>query len=95
MDKIENSSVKLFLTSGITLTATDKETIMIPNDYGYYYECDLDDFYEYLEFKLNSNLSVKFNMNIENELKDGEVQVVNHSYNIPYDRISWIMREQV
>lgn len=95
MDKIENSSVKLFLTSGITLTATDKDTITMPNDYGYDYECDLDEFYEHLEMKLDNKMSVKFDMSIDNELKDGEVQVITHSYNIPYDRISWVMREQV
>lgn len=93
---IKETSLKIFLTSGVTLTVKENETIQ-------YAELEEKPSLHELGVKINDSIknkeNVVFNVIIPhkytNEKGKEKTQEVKHYYNIPYDRISWFMLEEV
>lgn len=92
---IKDSSFKIFLSNGITLTVKVNENIIINNIGGNTFK----DLYNYVKLKIQNNECVEFGVEIEHEYKDekGKVkkQNINHKYFIPSEKITWYMIEEV
>ena len=94
-NKVKKSTLKLFLTSGVTLTVGEDEKITDVNgvELNLYALCDL------INKVLTDKATLKFNAVLKHPYKDekgkDKNQEVKHFYNIPSDRISWFMIEEV
>lgn len=93
--KIENSSLKIFLTSGVTITVNDDEEIK--NIDGA--EMDLGNLATLINDALEDKEALEFCAKIKHPYKNEEgkeeVQKVKHYYYIPYEKISWYIIEEV
>lgn len=94
--KITKTTLKIFLTSGVTLTVGDDEKLDIlntdvaPNIYGLSAEIDNC---------ITEKRPLIFNAVIKHPYKDekgkDKNQDIKHFYHIPHERISWFMIEEV
>lgn len=75
-----STKLKLFLTSGLTLSVDNEDTI--------HYEGRLVDVHELFEGIKKEKYMIEFNVELEHEGK-----LVHHDYAIPHDRLSWAMVE--
>lgn len=90
---VKKTTLKLFLTSGITLTVGEDEKITVNHE-----ECDLSYLAEYIRECVLVKHMLEFTAVIDHTYVDGEetkVQKVTHHYCIPVDKISWFMIEEV
>lgn len=81
---VKESCCKIFLTSGITLTVSEKSDIIIDNF------VDIHLLMEHIKNCMEKKQIIEFKVVIKEDL-----QVVRHKYAIPYDRISWYMIEEI
>lgn len=81
-------SLKLFLTSGVTLTVNGDEDIFIHDS-----EADVYELYEHVSQLMSEDFNepVEFTVHLE----DKEDNKYVHHYNVPVNRISWFMIEEV
>lgn len=93
--KVENSSLKIFLTNGVTLTVKDDEEIKNIDNM----EMDLVELSTLIENALEDKEPLEFWAKIKhpykNEKGKEEIQEVEHYYYVPYEKISWYMIEEV
>ncbi len=93
--KLEKTSLKIFLTSGVTLTVSEDEKVMDMDEK----EMDLFALSELIEDALENKSTLEFVAVINHPYVDEEDkeqnQEVKHYYNIPSERISWFMIEEV
>lgn len=94
---IENTTLKIFLTSGVTLTVSNREKIIIDK-----ISATLDDLYDYIDTRLQEkHAPIEFQVEIDHTYMSEEKtpkklhQEVKHYYNIPYDKVSWFLIEEV
>ena len=93
--KVEQSSFKIFLTSGITLTVKSDELIQTIDGSE---QLDLFSLNKLVEECIKNKKDIRFSIKMINtyDTEDGkEEQNIYHYYHIPYDRISWFMIEEV
>ena len=88
--KIEQTSLKLFLTNGVTLTVKDDEKIMLANK-----EITLADLGELIESCMEDKEVLIFNVTMKHKYDDEKFQEISHHYVIPSERISWYMIEEI
>lgn len=84
--KIEETTFKLFLTSGITLTIKNSDEIV---------DGDFDKLLKYINNQIEAKEKIEFQVILKNKYDEDKIQEVKHSYHIPYERISWYMIEEV
>lgn len=92
--KVEKTSLKLFLTNGVTLTVNDDEEIKVGES-----KVDLDWLIDFIGNCIDEKETIVFNVKINHKYKDDNnkeySQEIKHYYNIPYEKISWYMLEEV
>ena len=91
---VKETSFKIFLSNGITLTVKSSEKIIINGIGGNTFR----DLYELIEKAINNKTNVKFEVEIDNqyeENKKSKHQTVRHKYFIPSEKITWYMIEEV
>lgn len=91
---VKKTTLKLFLTSGITLTVGSDEEIYINGDGTY----GLHDLADLVKICVETKAMLEFTAELKHEYDElGEIktQKVTHHYSIPSDRISWFMIEEV
>lgn len=93
--KIEKTTLKLFLTSGVTLTVgSDEEVMNMKNE-----SLDLFSLSNLIDEVLKEKSKLEFVAVIKHKYKNEkgkeDEQEIKHYYNIPSDRISWYMIEEV
>lgn len=96
MNKVGKTTLKLFLTSGVTLTVGEDEKLELLNQ-------DVAQTIYGLSVEIDDCIAQKrpliFNAVLEHPYKDekgkDKKQKVKHFYHIPCDRISWFMIEEV
>lgn len=93
--KIEKATLKLFLTSGITVTVGSDEQVMDMEQK----ELDLYTLGGLIKSAIANKTNLEFVAKINHKYKDEKGkekdQEVKHYYNVPSDRISWFMIEEV
>ena len=91
---VKETSFKIFLSNGITLTVKSSEKIIINGIGGNTFR----DLYELIEKAINNKTNVKFEVEIDHEYEENKKskhQVVRHKYFIPSEKITWYMIEEV
>ena len=91
---VKETSFKIFLSNGITLTVKSIEKIIINGIGGNTFK----DLYELIEKAINNKTNVKFEVEIDHqyeENKKSKHQTVRHKYFIPSEKITWYMIEEV
>lgn len=91
---VKETSFKIFLSNGITLTVKSSEKIIINGIGGNTFR----DLYELIEKAINNKTNVKFEVEIDHqyeENKKSKHQTVRHKYFIPSEKITWYMIEEV
>ena len=91
---VKETSFKIFLSNGITLTVKSSEKIIINGIGGNTFK----DLYELIEKAINNKTNVKFEVEIDHqyeENKKSKHQTVRHKYFIPSEKITWYMIEEV
>ena len=92
--KVEETSLKLFLTNGVTLTVKESEKITKHGE-----PVDIIWLMDYIEDCLAEKKPVVFNVTINHKYLDEKEkeksQEVKHRYIIPCEKISWYMLEEV
>lgn len=94
--KVENTTLKIFLTSGVTLTVGADEKLELLNQ-------DVTQNIYGLSAEIDACIADKrpliFNAVIKHPYKDekgkDKNQEIKHFYHIPHERISWFMIEEV
>lgn len=93
--KVEKATLKLFLTSGITVTVGNDEKVMDME----HNELDLYTLGSLIKQAIENKKNLEFVAEIKHPYKDekGKMleQEIKHYYNVPSDRISWFMIEEV
>ncbi len=84
--EIKDSTLKIFLTSGVTLTKKFEDKIFDRNNK----EIKIEDLVVEIERCINKEDTLVFIAEMKHE-----EQTVKHYYHIPHDRISWFMLEEV
>ena len=91
---IDKSTLKLFLTTGVTLTVSADE--VVTDVYGQI--MDLFALYDFVNDAIRQKENIKFMAEIEHKYKEDEeikTQTIKHYYNIPCEKVSWFMIEEV
>lgn len=88
---IKETTLKIFLTSGITLTVSEKEKIHINGKD----DLTLHELIEVIKYAISNKMMLEFMVEIDHKYDEKKKQKVKHYYNIPYDKISWFMIEEV
>lgn len=91
---VKETSFKIFLSNGITLTVKSSEKIIINGIGGNTFR----DLYELIEKAINNKTNVKFEVEIDHEYEENKKskhQTVRHKYFIPSEKITWYMIEEV
>ena len=91
---VKETSFKIFLSNGITLTVKSSEKIIINGIGGNTFR----DLYELIEKAINNKTNVKFEVEIDHqyeENKKSKHQTIRHKYFIPSEKITWYMIEEV
>lgn len=92
---IKKSTLKLFLTSGVTLTVGEDE--VVTDVFGQ--QMDLFTLCDFIDNTIKDKVNLKFMAEIDHNYKDddGEIksQKIKHYYNIPFEKVSWFMIEEV
>lgn len=93
--KIEKTTLKIFLTSGVTLTVGSDEKLFDTEEM----QMDLVSLSTLIDEALDKKSRLEFTAIIKHPYKDEKGkeknQEVKHYYNIPSERISWYMIEEV
>lgn len=90
---VEKTTLKMFLTSGITLTVKEDEVILVNEE-----EYSLEDLGNEIARCVENKENLEFDCKIKHEYQDGEEvkeQEVLHHYYVPCDKISWYMIESI
>lgn len=87
---IEETTLTIFLTSGITIKVKENEKITVMGrDY------TLDLLYKKIGEIITKQLNLEFTQEIKHKYDEDKEQDVKHSYFIPYDKIAWYLKEEV
>lgn len=94
---IKETTFKIFLSNGITLTVKGSEKIVINGIGGNTFK----DLYELIKKAINDKTNVEFEVEIDHEYNSEDKtpkklhQTVRHKYFIPSEKITWYMIEEV
>lgn len=90
---VKESTLKIFLSNGITLTVKENETILIRGQ-----EESFAELYDLIASAISNKNNVEFAVEIDHEYEDENKkkkhQKINHSYFIPSEKITWFMIEE-
>lgn len=96
MKRVETSSCKVYLTSGLTITIDAVNDAFVMGN-----KVTLEELAEHINIEIAMKRIVQFTVihqmlvDVDDESNDVELQTVTHNYNIPYDKISWVLVERV
>lgn len=82
--------LKIFLTSGITLTINREDKVEIDGKIK-----TLEELFQDIELNYATKRNLKFNVEMEMIDDNKKKKTIYHRYFVPYERISWYIIEEV